>query len=88
MIFYKPFLVAVFLLLLTSAPFLVTVIHKQMNHCQTVPASKNSQHQLISTVEEIAETLNRTEQEDNISKNTEKYNQSGVNETGKKPSSK
>ena len=39
---------------------------------QTVPASKNSQHQLISTVGEIAETLSRTEQEDNIRKNTEK----------------
>ena len=50
---------------------------------QTDPATKNSQHQLISTLEEIAGTLSRTEQEDDISKNTKKVNQSGVNETGK-----
>ena len=35
---------------------------------ETIPASKNSQHQFISTVEEIAGTLNRTEHQDDISK--------------------
>ena len=39
---------------------------------ETFPANKNSQHQLISTVEEIAGTLSRTEQKDDISKNTKK----------------
>ena len=39
---------------------------------QTILASKNSQHQLISTDEEIAGTLSRTEQQDDISNNTEK----------------
>ena len=40
--------------------------------CQTVPVSKNSQHQLISTVEEVVGTLSRTEQEDDINKNSKK----------------
>lgn len=40
--------------------------------CETIPASKNSQRELISTVEEIAGTLSITDQEDDISENTEK----------------
>ena len=36
---------------------------------ETVPAIKNSQQQLISTVEEIAGTLSTAEQEDDISEN-------------------